>query len=87
MRVAEKTAVPNLSNILGKLRWIIPLGVMGILIVMALPVPAMIMDLLIRMNVALSIPVMLISMYKLQPVHLSVFPSFHFIHNALKDRS
>ncbi len=87
MRVAEKTAVPNLSNILGKLRWIIPLGVMGILTVMVFPVSTMIMDLLIGMSVALSISVMPISMYKLQPVHLSVFPSFLFIQSALKDRS
>ncbi len=79
MSVAEETAVPNLSNILGKLHLIIPVGVMGILIVMVLPMPTMAMDLLISLNITLSIIVMLVSMYILQPVHFSVFPSLLLI--------
>ncbi len=75
MSVAEKAAISNLSNLLGKLHLIIPVGVMGILIVMVLPMPTMVMDLLISLNITLSIIVMLVSMYILQPVHFSVFPS------------
>ena len=75
MSVAEKTAIPDLSNIFGKLHLVIPAGVMGILIVMVLPMPTMVMDLLISVNITLSIIVMLVSMYILQPVHFSVFPS------------
>ena len=75
MSVAERAAIPNLSNLLGKLHLIIPVGVMGILIVMVLPMPTMVMDLLISLNITLSIIVMLVSMYILQPVHFSVFPS------------
>jgi len=75
MSVAEKAAIPNLSNLLGKLHLMIPVGVMGILIVMVLPMPTMVMDLLISLNITLSIIVMLVSMYILQPVHFSVFPS------------
>jgi len=48
---------------------------MGILLVMVLPMPTMIMDLLISLNITLSIVIMLVSMYILQPVHFSVFPS------------
>ncbi len=65
----------NSSSILGKPHLAIPLGVMGILLVMVLPMPTMIMDLLISLNIALSIVIMLVSMYILQPVHFSVFPS------------
>ncbi|MGD0100473.1 MAG: flagellar biosynthesis protein FlhA, partial [Acidobacteriota bacterium] len=75
MSVAERAAIPNLSNLLGKLHLMIPVGVMGILIVMVLPMPTMVMDLLISLNITLSIIVMLVSMYILQPVHFSVFPS------------
>jgi len=75
MSVAERTAIPNLSNTLGRLHLIIPAGVMGILIVMVLPMPTMVMDLLISLNIMLSIIVMLVSMYILRPVHFSVFPS------------
>ena len=86
MNVAEKTAVQTLSNILGKLRRIIPPRVMGILIVMAMLMASMIMDLRIGLEITLSIVVVLISMYGLQPVRIPVFPSFLF-KLALKDRS
>ncbi len=79
MSVAEKTALPNLSSILGRFHLAIPIGVMGILIVMVLPMPTMIMDLLISLNITLSIVIMLVSMYILQPVHFSVFPSLLLI--------
>ncbi len=79
MSVAEKSALPNLSGILGRLHLTIPIGVMGILLVMVLPMPTMIMDLLISLNVTLSILIMLVSMYILQPVHFSVFPSLLLI--------
>ena len=75
MSVADKSAVTNSSSILGKLPLAIPLGVMGILLVMVLPMPTMAMDLLISLNITLSIVILLVSMYILQPVHFSVFPS------------
>jgi flagellar biosynthesis protein FlhA len=79
MSVAEKTALPNFSGIIGKTHLVVPIGVMGILLVMVLPMPTMIMDLLISLNFTLSILIMLVSMYILQPVHFSVFPSLLLI--------
>jgi flagellar biosynthesis protein FlhA len=79
MSVAEKSALPDLSHILGKLHLTIPIGVMGILLVMVLPMPTMVMDLLISLNITLSILIMLVSMYIMQPVHFSVFPSLLLI--------
>jgi flagellar biosynthesis protein FlhA len=79
MSVAEKSALATLSNIFGKLHLVIPVGVMGILLVMVLPMPTMIMDLLISLNITLSIVIMLVSMYILQPVSFSVFPSLLLI--------
>jgi flagellar biosynthesis protein FlhA len=79
MSVAEKSALTSISGILGKFHLVIPVGVMGILLVMILPMPSMIMDLLISLNITLSIIIMLVSMYILQPVHFSVFPSLLLI--------
>jgi flagellar biosynthesis protein FlhA len=79
MSAADKSALATLSNIFGKLHLVIPVGVMGILLVMVLPMPAMIMDLLISLNITLSIIIMLVSMYILQPVQFSVFPSLLLI--------
>jgi flagellar biosynthesis protein FlhA len=79
MSVAAKTALPTLSNVLGRFHLVIPIGVMGILVVMVLPMPTMIMDLLISLNVTLSIVILMVSMYILQPVNFSVFPSLLLI--------
>jgi flagellar biosynthesis protein FlhA len=79
MSVAEKIALPGLSSVFSKSHLVMPIGVMGILLVMVLPMPALIMDLLISLNFTLSILIMLVSMYILQPVHFSVFPSLLLI--------
>lgn len=77
--MAEQTASPNRTQIRGKLHLIIPIGVVGMLIIMVLPMPTVIMDLLISMNITLSIIILLVSMYIRQPVHFSVFPSLLLI--------
>jgi flagellar biosynthesis protein FlhA len=79
MNVAQKSSLSNVSEVLGRFHLIIPIGVMGILLVMVLPMPAVIMDLLISMNIMLSIIIMLVSMYILKPVQFSVFPSLLLI--------
>jgi flagellar biosynthesis component FlhA len=58
MNIAENSAMTNSSSILGKLHLVISLGVMGILLVMVLPMLTMLMDLLISLNIALSIVIM-----------------------------
>jgi flagellar biosynthesis component FlhA len=75
MSVAEQTAVSNLSITLGKLRWIILLQVMGVLIVMTAPFPAMTTDLPAGLDITLSVTAMPVLVYTLQPVHLSGLPS------------
>lgn len=84
MSVAEETAIPNLSNILSRLHWIFPLGVMGILTVMVLPLPTVIMDLWISLSITLSIREVLISSYILQPIYMSAFPSLLLITNRIQ---
>jgi flagellar biosynthesis protein FlhA len=79
MSVESKATLTNLTNAFGKLHLVIPVGVMGILLVMVLPMPTMIMDLLISMNFTCSIIILLVSMYIRQPVSFSVFPSLLLI--------
>jgi flagellar biosynthesis protein FlhA len=78
MSVAERVA-SNPIQVLGKVHLIVPIAVMAILIVMVLPMPTVVMDLLISLNVTISILILLVSMYILQPVHFSVFPSLLLI--------
>ena len=79
MSVESTTALTNLTKAFGKLHLVIPVGVMGILLVMVMPMPTMIMDLLISLNITCSIIILLVSMYIKQPVSFSVFPSLLLI--------
>ena len=79
MSVAEKAVLPSSSRLLNSIHLVVPLSVMGILLVMVLPMPPIMLDLLISLNITLSIVILLVSMYILQPVHFSVFPSLLLI--------
>lgn len=50
-------------------------GVIGILVVMIIPLPALILDFLLALNITLSITILLIAMYTLKPLDFSIFPS------------
>ena len=69
----------RISGLLGGTHMIIPIGVMSLLLVMIIPLPTFLVDVLITMNITLAIVVVLVSMYILQPVNFSVFPSLLLI--------
>ncbi|MBN2241202.1 MAG: flagellar biosynthesis protein FlhA [Acidobacteria bacterium] len=79
MSVESTATLASLTKAFGKLHMVIPVGVMGILLVMVMPMPTMIMDLLISLNITCSLLVLLVSMYIKQPVSFSVFPSLLLI--------
>ena len=54
---------------------IMGIGVLGVLIVMMVPLPTIVLDLLLSFNLTLSIIILLMSMYVLKPLDFSVFPS------------
>jgi flagellar biosynthesis protein FlhA len=54
----------------------IVLGVIGILLVMIVPLPPSVLDMLLAINITVSIVTLLIVLYTLQPIDFSVFPSF-----------
>ncbi|HEU0122556.1 MAG TPA: flagellar biosynthesis protein FlhA [Bryobacteraceae bacterium] len=53
----------------------VPLGVLGIVLFMITPVPALLLDLLISANITLSVILLLVSIYIARPVDFSVFPT------------
>ena len=50
-------------------------GVIGILLVMLVPLPTFILDILLSFSITISIIILLMSMYVLKPLDFSVFPS------------
>jgi len=67
------------KGILGKLAsqrdLLIVLGVVGILIVMIIPIPTFLIDLLLTLNLCIALVILLVSMYNAEPLEFSVFPS------------
>ena len=53
----------------------IAVGIIGILLVMILPLPAPVLDLLLAMNLALSLVTLLVALYSLEPLEFAIFPS------------
>jgi len=50
-------------------------AVVGILVFMIIPLPTMLLDILLSLNITLSLIVLLVAMYILNPLELSAFPS------------
>ncbi|WP_062517470.1 flagellar biosynthesis protein FlhA [Demequina gelatinilytica] len=53
----------------------VPVGVVGIVMLLVVPLPAAMLDFLIVFNIAMSLVVLLTSMYVKRPLDFSVFPS------------
>src|SRR5213592_2759240 len=53
----------------------IAVGIIGILLIMVLPLPAPVLDLLLAMNLALSLVTILVALYTLEPLEFAIFPS------------
>jgi flagellar biosynthesis protein FlhA len=51
-------------------------GVMTVLTVMIIPLPAMILDFLLALNITLAVSILLIAMYTLKPLDFSIFPLY-----------
>jgi len=75
MSIANKASTTNPSSFLGKLPLNVPMGVMGILVVMVLPFATGATEILKSPNVLLSIAIVPFWTHILQAVHFSVFPS------------
>ena len=57
----------------------IPVGVIGIIMMMVVPLPTFLIDLLIAINITLSLIIVLVTMYVRRPLDFSAFPSLLLI--------
>ena len=75
--MAESIAVKRsaLSSITTGSSAMLAVGVIGILLVMLVPLPTFILDILLSFSITVSIIILLMSMYVLKPLDFSVFPS------------
>jgi len=55
--------------------FVVPLGVLAIVLAMITPLPPFLMDILISANITLSVIVLLVALYITKPVDFSVFPT------------
>jgi flagellar biosynthesis protein FlhA len=55
--------------------WLLPIAAVSIVIVMVVPVPALLLDLLLATSITLSVLVLLAALQILRPVQFSVFPT------------
>ncbi|MEW1955592.1 flagellar biosynthesis protein FlhA [Terrabacter sp. NPDC080008] len=56
-------------------RLAVPLGIVGIVLLLVVPIPAALLDVLIVCNIALALVILLTSMFVTKPLDFSVFPS------------
>lgn len=74
--MAKKTAGVSLKSLATEApSMTVAVGVVAILVIMILPLPTIILDLLLTLNITLSLMILLISMYNINPLHFSSFPS------------
>lgn len=53
----------------------VPIGVVGIILLLVVPIPAMLLDVLIIINILLALVILLTTMFVKKPLDFSVFPS------------
>ncbi|WP_158889360.1 flagellar biosynthesis protein FlhA [Pseudomonas sp. BAV 2493] len=62
----------------------VPLAVLAMLAMMTLPMPPFLLDVLFTFNIALSIVVLLVSVYALRPLDFAVFPTILLVSTLLR---
>jgi flagellar biosynthesis protein FlhA len=70
------TPVVALQKLLGRKDMVLAVGIVVIVSLLIVPLPAPVVDVLIVVNLAISIGVLLLTMYIKQPMEFSVFPTF-----------
>jgi flagellar biosynthesis protein FlhA len=66
---------PQIGFIANWREFVVPIGVLGIVMAMITPLPPFLMDVLISANITLSVVVLLVALYITKPVDFSVFPT------------
>src|SRR5438552_3362664 len=54
---------------------IVPLALVGVVVIMVIPLPPLLIDLLLALSISLALVILMVSMYTRQPLEFSTFPS------------
>jgi flagellar biosynthesis protein FlhA len=71
--------VDNMKKLVGGYEFILPVGMVAILMVMILPIPPILLDLFLAFNITLAIIVLLIAVYLKKALDFSTFPTILLI--------
>jgi len=77
-------AVGRFSELTRSSSMMMALGVIGILMVMMIPLPTLLLDILLSFSITVSIIILLMSMYVLKPLDFSIFPSILLVVTLLR---
>ncbi|SEM35436.1 flagellar biosynthesis protein FlhA [Syntrophus gentianae] len=80
-RFADKGIISELA---GSSSAMMALGVIGILMVMMIPLPTLLLDILLSFSITISIMILLMAMYVLKPLDFSIFPSILLVVTLLR---
>ena len=80
MAAATTLALPSTH----RLNAVVPLAIMMIVLMMVLPIPPLLLDLLITVNITLSVITLIATMYLRRPVEFSVYPSLLLLLTILR---
>ncbi len=64
---------------MGKFSDFLPIGIVGIILMIIIPLPSGMLDVMLTLNISLSVVIFLITMYIKEPLEFSVFPSMLLI--------
>jgi flagellar biosynthesis protein FlhA len=73
--VASGIKTTYISEWLKSSSTLIGMGIIGVLLVMMIPLPSFILDILLSLNITFSLLILLVAVYSLKPLDFSVFPS------------
>jgi flagellar biosynthesis protein FlhA len=63
------------ASTVARLNAAVPLAIMAVVLMMVLPIPSYVLDVLISLNIAISVITLITTMYVTRPVEFSVYPS------------
>jgi flagellar biosynthesis protein FlhA len=72
-------AVPLVGRLVGHRDLLIPLVMFGVLLVMVIPVPPFLLDVLLALSITSGLVILMTGLYTLRPLDFSVFPSILLI--------
>ncbi len=73
------TATSRMNRLLKQSDVMLGLGVVAIVVMLILPLPTLLLDVLITIDIASAVLILLLTLYTVEPLNLSVFPSLLLI--------